>query len=373
MNKRLPHEIAEYLISREGNLDVRDLDGKTALHHLLDRNDGATRSALVEQLIARGADLNAADQWGSTPVFELMSFYELTDEPALIERLRAAGARLDHADGGEKTILDSLYEKTQRFNEINDKEGFVAVMQKVMELGVSTGDPAMRKHVDKWLHSKGAKYSTTLVPPPPAPEAPKLAIDLSRPGKLYQRDAYLDVEGEHEAVACFDWLALERAEEDDESTEASQIWEYHIHEGLQEPVEQYKIVPFGIVGMTASFDSYEETSTYGTLFVINSRAKDGDAPVLLIPNDSTIHRLTENDEPRELPLTFQQLLATYAKKRPSAKQAAREPATKTAAAKKPAPKKPGKQAAAKKPAPKKPGKQAAAKKPPPKAKPTKRR
>jgi hypothetical protein len=119
--------------------------------------------------------------------------------------------------------------------------------------------------------------------------------------------------------------------------------------------------------MTGSLDSYAEIATYGTLFVLLVKAQDGDAPVLFVPNVETIHRLTENDEPRELALSYKQLLATYknadpgtAKPAKPAKKAAAKPAVKKAAAK-PAAKKPATRKVAK-PAAKKPAKKPATKK-----------
>jgi hypothetical protein len=39
-------------------------------------------------------------------------------------------------------------------------------------------------------------------------------------------------------------------------------------------------------------------------------AKAADGPVLFVPNESTIHRLTAGAEPRELAISYKQLLAT---------------------------------------------------------------
>lgn len=121
---------------------------------------------------------------------------------------------------------------------------------------------------------------------------------------------FLEIEGEAEPVAFFDWFALEAAEAEDESNSANEIREYHISDAAAVHVEADEWVPFGIVGLTGRLTNYEETGADGTLFIDLTRVTDDDAVVVFVPNDTVTSRLTKNTKPRKLEDSYRELMET---------------------------------------------------------------
>ncbi|MCX5743841.1 MAG: ankyrin repeat domain-containing protein [Proteobacteria bacterium] len=156
MNERGPQAVAERLLAVPVDPNVRDVAGKTPLHHVIARNRGANRRALIERLLALGADPNLADDDGQTPLFELMTFHEKSDENEILDALCAKGLKLDQRDRAGATLLDSMYDRTQQFRDVHDKAGFIAVMRHLVELGAPTAAPDKLQQVVTWLKTAKA-------------------------------------------------------------------------------------------------------------------------------------------------------------------------------------------------------------------------
>ena len=67
---------------------------------------------------------------------------------------------------------------------------------------------------------------------------------------------------------------------DDEHEYVGQLHEYHITGKAPAHVKAERWIPFGVVGMTGSFDSFEEIGVDGTLYLDLTKAKGNDAPVV---------------------------------------------------------------------------------------------
>jgi ankyrin repeat protein len=278
--------VADYLLSVPGlDWNVRDIDGRTPLHVVLDQWQGPVRADFAQRLLAAGADPNVADARGETPLWRLLSFYELDGEIELIEALVSGGAEPGHQNRGGETILDAICGELQYFHETHDKAGFVRLAQHLSVSGYP-GSELSRRGLTSWLAAKAPKYLDGAQPAPVPPTAGRQRFAQVTAGvlePLLMTYAYLSIEGQAQPVALFDWFALGDDEDNDESDLASQVWEYHIPTGpVTERVEREEWAPFGIVGMTGSMDSFEEMGVDGTLFLDLTGAGDGDAPVVYI-------------------------------------------------------------------------------------------
>ena len=266
------------------SIDVRDGRGETPLHRCLNMVQGAARQELADRLIELGADLNAGDNWGSPPWWGVTSFYKYDDEIALYDHLVAAGANPKHRDNGKHTVLDKMWESTQRFSEVNDKKGYYRMLAKLVADKVPSEST---KYITTWLKAKADKYGERPVKgkkPEQAKVSASKALFAKISGgalaKLVFKDAYLPVAGTLEPVALFDWYVFNEAANNDEHEFVDQIHEYHIAGKAIAHVKAERWIPFAVVGMTGSFDSYEEISVDGTLYVDLTKAKGNDAPVV---------------------------------------------------------------------------------------------
>lgn len=283
--------------------NVRSVDGQTPLHILVGNTRGTERMELLQALLARGADPLAKDGRGRTALWALDGFYEGQGDDQVFELLLAKGVDLAATDDSGETVLDHAFEHTQHFHHNQDKPSFVRMLKAMLDRGAKTARQPM-KSVEQWFAAKAPKYLGSDTPAKPTSAKSKApgktprdvfdAINRGKLGALVGKDAYLEIDGEKQPIAAFDWYAFQDDEENDESTYASEIWEYHIPPDLEDRVKAEALIPFAIVGMTGSGDSYEEMGVDGTLFLDLSRAKGADAPVLY----------AAGDEPRDVAKSF---------------------------------------------------------------------
>jgi len=85
----LDAEIVRMLLEAGAEVDVRDTDGKTALHYAL--RGGAEN---IRVLLEFGADVNAQARNGYTPLTYLAS--QAAPDPEMVEVLQAAGGFVNH-------------------------------------------------------------------------------------------------------------------------------------------------------------------------------------------------------------------------------------------------------------------------------------
>jgi hypothetical protein len=265
------------------DVNVRSADGTSALHLVLNFGKGAERDRVVARLLARGANVNARTDRGETPIFELCSFYKLGGELELVDVLLAAGAERDVVDGWGQRPLDKMYETaSQRFHEVNDKAGFVAMIHKLQAAGF-VASKGSQKDLQAWMASKGAKYLPAAPkaggkPAAPEPKAAKPTAGKTKPtktdaaaeakaaAKARQREAFvaltkgklaglvdeettLMLAGERRPVALFDWYTFVDEYRADQSDRVLQIAEYHVAGDAMDQVEAGQWIPFGVVGM----------------------------------------------------------------------------------------------------------------------------
>lgn len=279
----IEREIAEMVLGhRDLDVNVRSITGRTPLHVVMQYGQGAARAAFVDTLIARGADVNAVDSRGETPIFEAASFYKLDGELALVATLLAAGARTKDVDRAGESVLDQMFERTQRFHETNDKPGFVAMMNELVRRKFKT---KYAKEIGAWLAAKGAKYlakpGRAVKAPPPSKE--RRLFDKLTGGTLHDlvgKKTTLELGGKRHPVALFDFFVYAAEQRDDKSNYLEQIAEYHLDEKALDMVSQRKWIPFGIVGMNGTIESYQEIGVDGTLYVDLSKARGTNAPVV---------------------------------------------------------------------------------------------
>ena len=83
-NTRWPRRsnLIQFFVERGANVNLRDKDGRTALHHALTSRDGG---AYAIELIKNGADVNALDKYGRTPLFYAVSINRRDMVKALLE------------------------------------------------------------------------------------------------------------------------------------------------------------------------------------------------------------------------------------------------------------------------------------------------
>lgn len=268
------------------DVNVKSVSGRTPLHVVMQYGQGADRAAFVESLIALGADVNATDDRGETPIFEATSFYKQDGELALVDVLLAAGASKTVVDRFGETALDQMLERTQRFHEVNDKPGFVAMMTKLVNLKFKT---KYGKEIAAWLKAKGAKYAPSAkskpapTTPAPKPSKERLLFDKLTAGTLHDlvgKKTTLELAGKRRPVALFDFFVYAAEQREDQSNYLEQIAEYHLDEDALDKVGKRQWIPFGIVGMNGTIESYQEIGVDGTLYIDLSKAKGNDAPVV---------------------------------------------------------------------------------------------
>lgn len=303
------YSVAELLLTQPSvDSNARSLSGKTPLHILLNNGNGA-RLELMKRLIASGADVNAGDEYGRSPLFGLESFYELSDEIVLLDAMVEAGADVNLLVG-EMTILDTVYAERDTFHENNDIKGYCQYLERLVEHGAKASAHSPEE-VSAWLDKKfghvlrGEKVELTDSPIRTAFEE---VVDTIL-GEFKDEIVWLEIEGEYESVALFDWFELLDEREQDESNDATVIEQYHVMGAPEE------FVPIGVVGLSTPY--FAESATYGTLFLAVQKAEYEDAPVVFIPNQSTIARLTEDDSPRILELSFKELIDTQEDSKPT--------------------------------------------------------
>lgn len=269
------------------DVNVKAVDGRTPLHIVMQFGQGDDQLADVRRLVELGADVNIASDRGETPIFEAASFYELARHLELVDVLLAAGASKETVDRFGETMLDKMFEQTQRFSEVNDKKGFVAMMSKLVGSGFATqyGD-----EIATWMKVKGSKYAPApkgAAPPEPAkpvkPSKERVLFDKITGGTLHElvdQKTTLELGGKRHPVAMFDFFVFAAEQRDDKSDRLEQIAEYHVDETAIDKVSKRKWIPFGIVGMNGAVDNYREIGVDGTLYVDLEHAKGSDAPVV---------------------------------------------------------------------------------------------
>ncbi len=304
------YSVAELLLKQPSvDPNSRSLSGQTPLHILIDNGNGK-RPALLKQLLAAGADVNLSDEYGRSPLFLLGSFYELTDEIEILDAMVEAGADVNLL-AGRMTILDTVYSEQDTFHEINDGKGFCQYLERLVEHGAKSSAYS-QEEVSAWLDKKFGHFLRG--------EKPDLADSPIRTtfesvvdgvlGEFRDEIVWLEIEGEYEPVALFDWFDLLDAREQDEGNDATAIEEYHVMGAPEE------FVPIGVVGLSTRY--FAESTADGTLFLAVQQADEyGDAPVVFLPNQSTVARLTENDSPRILELSFKNLIDTQEDSKPT--------------------------------------------------------
>ena len=104
-------EAAKALLAAGADVNVRDDQGRTALH--LTTGYWVPNTAAVEVLIAAGADVNARSKAGVTPLHAALRHRDL----AIVEALIAAGADVDATDDAGHTPLSLAREAGQPFRD----------------------------------------------------------------------------------------------------------------------------------------------------------------------------------------------------------------------------------------------------------------
>jgi hypothetical protein len=69
-------------------------------------------------------------------------------------------------------------------------------------------------------------------------------------------------------------------QDNDEHEYVDQLFQYHLTGKALAHVRAHRWIPFAIVGMTGTLESYAEISVDGTLYVDLTAAKGADAPVI---------------------------------------------------------------------------------------------
>jgi hypothetical protein len=290
--------IADYLLTRPHlDINLQSSRKRTPLYYVLSYRKGAERLDLVRRLLALGADPNIPDDLGNTAINEIEEDFELLD--VLVQ----GGADVSFSHQGW-SVLDRVYNDVGEFHRFPDKPHFVRFLHRLLELGAKSEIHPM-KRIRDWLETTGAKYMKDTPPErvrkESAARAKFEAITARRLDELAGKRVHLTVEGESEPVALFDWYVFLDEKENDESSSAAEIESYHIPMEFRTRVQAEKLVPFGVVGMTGSFDSYEEMGIDGTLFLDLSRAGGSDAPIVFTPSE---------DEPRPLADSYAALMKT---------------------------------------------------------------
>lgn len=99
-NTRVPgrSHLVRVLVDRGADLNLRDRDGRTALHHALTTRES---SGYARELVRNGADVNARDKHGRTPLFYAVSI----NDRELVKQLLESGADPRIRDELGKTAL----------------------------------------------------------------------------------------------------------------------------------------------------------------------------------------------------------------------------------------------------------------------------
>ena len=275
------------------NINVRAVDGQTPLHAMLAFAEKSPWRERLARLLALGADVNAADDHGRTALWQIQQLRSDAEAYELFQALVNAGANPALVDTSDETVFASVWERAQRFSEVQDKPGYVELLAK---LAIALPNDRVTRHVKAWLTGKGATYLS-------AATASALAITAAAPAKIVRPPQFvavtddrlaalrgqattLPMAGEPQAVALFDWFTLLQEEADDRHELVSELREYHISSDAEANVEAYTWVPFGIVGMNGNLDSYAEMGVAGTLYIELEAASGNDAPVFFDNQDS---------------------------------------------------------------------------------------
>ena len=89
------------MIQKGADVNAKDNDQKTPLHHTISTPNGRRSSSSVEMaelLIQNGADVNATDKCNCTPLHVAAD-----DQPKMVELLLKHGARKDMKDASNRT------------------------------------------------------------------------------------------------------------------------------------------------------------------------------------------------------------------------------------------------------------------------------
>jgi ankyrin repeat protein len=90
-------EVLRSLLTNRSNVNSRQIDGTTALHWAVRKDDLATADALIRA----GADVKATNRYGLTPI----SLAAMNGSAAMIKKLLDAGADPNTANQGGETVL----------------------------------------------------------------------------------------------------------------------------------------------------------------------------------------------------------------------------------------------------------------------------
>jgi ankyrin repeat protein len=107
--------LIKYLIENGADVNYKDIEGKTALHHAasLDLPD------IIELLVKAGADIESEDNWGNSPL--LRSIEGLTETTSdSFDKLLDLGADFDHKNKSGNSLLklkDDVLSKTGKMED----------------------------------------------------------------------------------------------------------------------------------------------------------------------------------------------------------------------------------------------------------------
>lgn len=109
-------ESLKFLVSKGLPLNLADIGGYTALHHLV-LQPAQEKADLLNALLTDGADINQQNRWGEPPIMLAMAL----DDLASIETLLEHGADVNVKDGNGDSALTSFTACGPRVSALFDK------------------------------------------------------------------------------------------------------------------------------------------------------------------------------------------------------------------------------------------------------------